>query len=317
MDNIERFMALFSGLNTAYGTGAGGWVKRELTHWDVRQHLAGEGVGIGVAPLREDGTVLFAAIDLDEPDFATAKVLSELLPGKTFIERSRSGNAHVWAFFSAPIEAWIPRGIMREACAAVNKRFVEVFPKQDKLRLGMVGNYINAPYFGDTRPIMSADHPEYPDERSWYSLPMFLSTAEAHRNNPKDWIKRASWLGIPSPNEKAAVGGREFGTSSFLHQCAEWVIQNRDENPVVDGHRAVVYFALSKQLANCNQFDDDECLAMLGLVNDSSPDPIPEHEIRTIYTNAKRGQFTSTGCDDPLFAPYAHPECPIAHGRVG
>jgi hypothetical protein len=61
-------------------------------------------------------------------------------------------------------------------------------------------------------------------------------------------------------------------------------------------------------------FEHDECLAMLALVNDASPDPISAAELDRILFNAERGQFTSTSCDDPLFLPYADPECKLAHG---
>lgn len=316
-DYVEGFMRLFRGLETAYGTGTGGWVKSPPTKEAFEEHLAGRGPGLGIAPLRDDGTVYFAAIDMDEPDFDTAKTLATLLPGTSFVERSRSGNAHVWAFFSEPIEAWVPRGIMKEACAAVNRRFVEVFPKQDRLRLGMVGNYINAPYYGDTRRII-AWHPQRSPVLEIEMTPFeFIDTAFAHLNNPSDWRKRAGWLGIQSPEAREAdPDARPHGSQPYLHQCAEYVIANRDNNPVVDGHRAVVYFALAKQLAHCSQFNDEEALLMLGLVNDSSPDPIPEQEMKTIYSNAKRGQFTSTGCDDPVFMPYADPNCPIAHPEI-
>lgn len=306
--NAERFKALFSGLESSYGTGKGAWVHEEPTLDVYDRHLRGEGDGLGIAPLRHDGTVSFAAIDLDEPDFETAGVLRDLLPGPAFIERSRSGNAHVWVFFSEPIEAWVPRGIMREATAAVGKRFVEVFPKQDRLRIGMVGNYINLPYFGDTRPILPRNG------RDDYTLEMFLDDAEESLNSGSEWRKRAHWLGIPSPSERTSEG-REFGTQSVLHMCCEYVLANRETNPVLEGHRAVVYFALSKQLANCNQYTSEEALTLLGLINDASPDPIREDELRRIYINAERGQFTSTGCDDPLFEPYAHPDCPIANER--
>ena len=54
---------------------------------------------------------------------------------------------------------------------------------------------------------------------------------------------------------------------------------------------------------------------MMQLVNDASPDAIPDYELRKILTNAERGRFTSCGCDDPVMAPYVHPDCPIAHPR--
>lgn len=305
---VKDFKRLFSGLETAYGTGAGGWVREPVKLKNYSMHLRGHGDGLGIAPLREDGTVSFAAIDLDEPDFETARELSKLLPGTTWIEKSRSGNAHIHAFFSEPIEAWIPRGIMREATAALGKPHVEVFPKQDRLRIGMVGNYINLPYFGDTRPVLHRGDEDMP-----LNPELFVSDAIAFLNDPEIWKKRAHWLGVPTPKEREAAQTTEFGQQPYLHRCAEYVIANRDNNPIVAGHRAVAYFSLSKMLANCNQFTTDESLAILGLINDSSPDPITEDEIHRIYFNAERGQFRSTGCDDPLFLPYADPECPIAH----
>ncbi len=312
--NVPRFMKLFSGLDSAYGTGKGGWVKEPLKRKEYSAHLAGIGSGLGVAPLRDDHTVTFAAIDLDEPDFETAKLMSEFLPGTQFIERSRSGNAHVWVFFSDPIEAWIPRGIMREACVAAGKRHVEIFPKQDALRLGMVGSYINLPYFGDERPMVgrSDGSVSIVNLERPMTLVEFLDEAEASLNTPTDWSKRAHWLGIPSPQERESTGThREFGTQPYLHRCAEYAIAHRDTNPVVEGHRAVFFFSMSKMLANCSQFSTDESLTILGMLNDESPDPISEGELRRIYFNAERGQFLSTGCDDPLFAPYRDPDCKI------
>lgn len=314
MNNVERFMKLFSGLDTAYGTGEGRWIKEAPGVKQYEDHLNGVGPGLGIAPLRTDATVSFAAIDLDEPDFALAFELESLLPGTGWVEKSRSGNAHIFVFFDEPIEAWVPRGIMKETCAAVGKRHVEVFPKQDKLRIGMVGNYINLPYHGQHRPVVNPEWgPELGDgTRCFLTLEKFLDAAENSLSTPSDWRKRAKWLGIPSPHEREAESRYEFGTQPYLHQCAEYVIKHRDDNAVMEGHRAVVYFSMSKMLANCAQFDRNEGLAILGLINDESPDPIPEEELRRIYFNAERGCFTSTGCDDPLFLPYADPECPIA-----
>lgn len=311
MSNAERFMRLFSGLDTAYGTGEGRWIKEPPTIKEFEDHLAGKGPGLGIAPLRTDATVSFAAIDLDEPDFETARTLESLLPGTGFIERSRSGNAHIFVFFSEPIEAWVPRGIMRECCAAVGKRHVEVFPKQDKLRIGMVGNYINLPYHGNERLVFHLDAWDTPEHNPFMPLQNFIRAAEVYRNKPSDWRKRAKWLGIAPPSEREG-NQQEFGTQPYLHRCAEYLIKNHENFPIMEGHRAVVFFSLSKMLANCSQFDRNEALAILGMLNDESPDPISEEELRRIYFNAERGEFTSTGCDDPLFLPYADPECPIA-----
>lgn len=302
-----RFAKLFSGLDTAFGTGAGRWIKRPPTAEDFVIHLSGEGAGIGIAPLRPDNTVLFAAIDLDEPDFEAASKMQEFLPGTSFVERSRSGNAHVWVFFKDPIAAWIPMGILKEACVAVGKPRVEVFPKNHDFGKVRLGNYINLPYHGHHRKIRAPS-----DWHVTLFLEEFLHEAETALQDPKEWEKRSRWLMISPPEQRKRSS--TFGEQSNLHMCGEHIIEHADTNPITQGHRAAVYFALAKMLTNWNQIDSDEALALMEGVNDASPEPVSHQELRRILGNAERGKFTSTGCDDPLVQPFAHPNCPIARG---
>lgn len=314
----EAFGHLHRGYRAAYGSGAGGWIKKPLTVGQFRHHLEGKGPGIGVGPLMDDGTCCFAAIDLDRPDFELAQELMKLLPGATWLERSRSGNAHVLAYFRDPIEAWVPRGIMREALAALGERGVEVFPKNDRL-VGNYGNYLNLSYHGDARP-MVAWHSGGTIYAGWagnvhpgveFELEKFVGLATEQLNLPDDWRKRAKWLGVPSPQEREASQAREFGTSPYLHKCAAYIIEHRDSNPVTVGHRAAVYFSLAKMLSHWSEIDSDEALDMMALVNDASPDPISAAELRRILSNAERGQYTSTSCDDALVLPFRDPTCKI------
>lgn len=315
-EHVQRFMALFSGLDIAFGTGKGEWVKRPVLIDDYAKHLRGEGPGLGIAPLRPDNTVLFAAIDLDEPDFNAAREMQTYLPGTSWVEMSRSGNAHVWVFFSAPLEAWVAMGVLKEATMAAGKDHVEVFPKNHDFGKIKLGNYINLPWAGWRRPIQMQNAES---EADWYSLEdpselgQFLDDAEASRNDPDEWRKKARWLLISPPEERERT--QEFGTQRNLHICAEHIISG-EAGPITEGHRSVVYFSLAKQLTNWEAVDHDEVVEILRSVNDASaPDSIPDSELLRIIGNAERGQFTSTGCDDPLFAPYAHPECPISNPR--
>lgn len=305
-------MVLFSGLDRAHGLGVGRIEKTPPTPDLYKWHLDGGGSGLGIFPLRDDGTVLFAAIDLDEPDFELARTLQSLLPGVSWLERSRSGNAHVWVFFEAPVEAWVARGILSFALEAVGRNDVEVFPKQDRLMEGMVGNYINLPLHGEDRPILNheptSDHEDGPWPRAEW-----IDRAYAQRNDPDEWKARAIALGITPPEERAAH--RAQGELGFLHDCAAHIIAHREDNPIVDGHRSVVYFNLAKMLLNYKSMSEEEARMFLHEVNDAAQPPAPEREVDRIFNNARNGGFTGTGCDDPLMAPYVLPDCPIVRGR--
>jgi hypothetical protein len=325
-DQIRQFATLFRGRDDAYGTGEGRWIKKPVTLAHYEAHLRGFAKGLGIAPLADDGTINFAAIDLDEPDFDAAREMQDYLPGPSFIERSRSGNAHVWVFFEEPVLAWPVRGILKEATLAAGKASVEVFPKQDRLFPELrdefrpeLGNYINLPYHGETRGMFAPAGTGYGDNfppGPNGELMMALAEAveyitEKGLNVGKDWMERAKWLQIPAPEERLK-DRQEFGTQETLHMCAEHIIAHREENPILEGQRNVVYFCLAKQLLNYRYFDDDEAWYFLKLVADASPDPTDDRELRRIFDNARMKGMTSTGCDDPLMSPYVHPDCPIA-----
>lgn len=316
---IEQFADLFQGLTSAYGTGEGRWVKQPITPRVYINHLLGAGAGMGVAPLMPDNNVMFAAIDLDEDDFDAAFEMQDYIPGTSFVERSKSGNAHVWVFFAAPCEAWVAMGVLKEATLAAGKQHVEVFPKNYDFARVKLGNYINLPYHGDTRPIVTSEA-EIVDGAGFtrhvlneVPLAKFLHDALTQRNDPQEWRDKARWLLISPPDQRES--NTEFGTQANLHICADHIIENAETHPITEGHRAAVFFALAKQLTNWEAVDHDEALMLMRSVNECSPDRVPDSELRRMLGNAERGRFTSTGCDDPLFAPYAHPKCPIANPR--
>lgn len=300
-EHVDGFMALYDGFKGAFGTGEGRWVKRAPTKMDFVEHLQGQGPGIGIGPLRPDNTVMFAAIDLDEPDFEAARLMQTFLPGASWLEKSRSGNAHVLCFFKAPIEAWIPMGILKEATIAAGKKHVEVFPKNHDFSAVKFGNYINCGLHGKSRPFLDGDR-EVP-------LSEFVLAANETRNDPDAWRRRAQWLQMEPPERKVS----EYeGQRPDVHMCAEYIIGRAlsGEQPITEGHRAAVYFSVAKQLRNSALFDDAEALELLREANAASPDRLSDRELRRIFNNA--ANFRSTGCDEPLVAPFTHPDCPIA-----
>lgn len=314
-----RFAALFDGRRDAYGVDKGA-VRRtppapaayEALWVDLyRNHLRGNR-GIGVFPVRDDNTVTFAAIDLDEPNFELAVELAGELPGHIWIEKSRSGNAHIWTFFAEPIPAWAVRAVLRAATFAAGRPEVEVFPKQAELRPGMVGNYINLPYFGGERPMVWETGDDILHSTGGFSLNAFLHDAEPRRNDIEEWIKRARQTGASTP---MATGSEvDFGTLSAVHVCADYMLEHKDDNPLRRGHRHVVLFNLAKMLLNCEWEDETTALEAVSNFNAAGEAPLGQRDIEQIVANAAAGRWTSTGCDDPIMHPYVSPECPIANG---
>lgn len=310
-DVLERFAVLFDGRKDAWGTGDGPVERGHLSWEHYSKHLDGQGSGLGIFPMLDDNTVRFAAIDLDEPDFELARTMQKLIPGQSWIERSRSGNAHVWVFFEGACPAWAARAVLRGATEAVGRPDVEIFPKQDGLRKGGVGNFINLPYHGDDRPILAQDGPGH----EFCSPEEFITVALSCRQDPDAWARRARTLGAKPPEEREASA--EFGTSPVLHRCAQKIIRERESNPVTPGHRHQVLFHLAVQCLNYRDFSDDEAREWIEAVNDAAPKPLGAAELDRLFTNAVEGRFTFTGCDDPVMAPYVDPECPIAKGDAG
>lgn len=308
IETLVLFHKLFFGRQDAMGTGAGPVERHAVTQEHYRQHLHGDAKGIGIFPMLDSEAVHFAAIDLDEPNFELARTLQKLIPGESFIERSRSGNAHVWVFFAEPCPAWAVRAVLRGATEAIGRRDIEIFPKQDSLRPGMLGNYINLPYHGSARPVLDGEGQEMP-------VGLFVSNAVASRQDPKAWISRARVLGATPPAER--IKGSEFGEAPVLHSCAEHIIANRETNPLRPGHRAVVLFNLARQLLNYREMTVDEARHWVHEVNRAGERPMTEQEVDRQFENALAGRYTSTGCDDPVMAPYVSSDCPIARGNVG
>ena len=112
-------------------------------------HLNGRN-GLGVIPLRQDGTVSFSVIDIDKYDTQHVDTINMIsnsgLPMIPF--RSKSGGLHLYVFYSE-------RTLASKSIEMLNKIKVlmglpaktEVFPKQAKIKEGEIGNWINLPYY--------------------------------------------------------------------------------------------------------------------------------------------------------------------------
>jgi hypothetical protein len=166
-------------------------------------HLKGE-VHIGLYPLLDGDRCRWLAADFDGPD-ALADALMYVKAARALqvpvaLEVSRSGvGAHAWMFFTSPVPAETARrlgtGLLREAMATRGRMKLDsydrLFPSQDLLPAGGIGNLIAAPLFKPAR-------------RNGATMFLNLEDLEPH----KDQWRYLSTLGRMTPQEVKRAADR-------------------------------------------------------------------------------------------------------------
>jgi len=190
----------------------GGWRKgvasgnREylpLTTDILASHLTGD-IDVGLYPLLDGDRCWWLAADFDG-SAAMLDALSYLKAARAVgapvaLEVSRSGQgAHAWLFFTGPVPAATARavgtGLLREALALRGRMdlssYDRLFPSQDVLPIGGVGNLIAAPLQGRCRR---------------RGATVFLDTSTLEPNDDQ-WAYLSS-LGRLSPREVSRLAQR-------------------------------------------------------------------------------------------------------------
>ena len=158
MNLAEEFLRVFAGNQRAHGeytitTQVGAKAKgRALTVgkppseelW--RKHLDGK-KGLGIVPIMEDATCVWGAVDVDEYEGLDLEDISCKLPEPLVMCRSKSGGMHIYLFTQVPVTAALMRKKLAMVARAVGHPNAEIFPKQDQMNDGDIGNWINSPYF--------------------------------------------------------------------------------------------------------------------------------------------------------------------------
>lgn len=132
--------------------------------WLAARHLSGEQC-LGFYLIQADHRVYCSCVDFDNkpehPDERwmekTETVYRKLcnLGLSPLVEVSASGcAAHVWLVFEEPTDAWIVRAFWRGLSGVLDIPFREVYPRQDRLMDGGIGNLVRYPlwnksYFPD------------------------------------------------------------------------------------------------------------------------------------------------------------------------
>lgn len=201
MSIAERMMKLFRGMEEAHGTydltgeatpgvkfAGKAITKREPVTLDLwEKHVSGK-KGIGIIPIDRDSMCSWGAIDIDVYDRdmreVVEKIGAEELPLVPCL--SKSGGLHCFLFLSEPVPAAKIQAKLKEIASAIGYGTAEIFPKQTQVLLdrGDLGNWLNMPYFGNSKRkalVPGVDEPLTVEE--------FLDAAQARSLTIKELTK--------------------------------------------------------------------------------------------------------------------------------
>lgn len=194
-----EFNRIFAGHENAHGefkiTGTKGLkasgkaqtVRSALTIDLWESHLKGE-TGVGVVPINESSQCTWGAVDIDQYDGLDLETLSGLLPEGLVLCRSKSGGAHIYLFVQTATTASLMRKKLALVARAVGHPNAEIFPKQETIKEGDVGNWINMPYFNaesTTRYCIKSGIPLSAEEFVSYVSESALSVQQLVAFNPE------------------------------------------------------------------------------------------------------------------------------------
>ena len=296
---VEQFALLFAGLTRAKGRyvsltdpsqlvvgdkakGKATTRTEPVTIEDYRQHLAGE-IGLGIVPIRDDGTCVFGAIDIDQYAGLDHVGLVKALEANNIsamVCRSKSGGAHVQTFIQEPgVKAPVLIEYLKKLRSQLGidyRKAREIFPKQAKQSAGGIGNWINLPYFGDSaRKAIKSDGTDY-------SLEEFI-----------DAVKRIN----PSDLEKKVGGDGELLLPSELPPCLECLVKDGIPN----GQRNEALFNFTVFAAKKFQLDRKKTLQMLDTVNMTvCQPPTSSRELTTTLDSVLKHEYNYRCEQSPL-----------------
>jgi hypothetical protein len=195
---VRSFAQLFRGRDDVLGTyklpdgefeegekrlGRARTVRAAVTLEHYADHLAGK-EAIGIVPIMPGGNdCWWFAIDVDRYDNADQhydfekKIQKLSLP--LVVCRSKSDGSHLYCYLTKPAPAKLCIDTAKKWCKLLGLGKVEIFPKQEKIRREDEGNWINLPYFGDTRKAVGLSGEDL-------SLDEFLTLAHAREISPSD-----------------------------------------------------------------------------------------------------------------------------------
>jgi len=240
-------------------------LSEDETLW--KNHLNGV-QSIGVIPINKQHECFWGCIDIDSyKGFNHKQLLLSIkraeLPFIVF--KSKSGGAHVYAFFKKAVKAKILRRKLEKAAALLGFKGTEIFPKQNELPQGFFGNYVNTPYFNSDNPDRYA---MVLDENGQVKQLTLYEFFELHKVNVIDSIEK-----FEIRTNTVFPDGPPCNNCIALRGCAE-------------GGRNMYLFNLAVMYKRMNEEEGKDWLVDLQKANEKYIDPpLPTAEVSRIYAS--------------------------------
>jgi hypothetical protein len=306
-------------------------VNKPFTLDVARSHVQG-GLTVGLYPIRADlKTVLFSALDFDvSPEaFPTmdaarhaVRVASQVLTRMALphlLEHSGNKGYHLWVTFAVPIPARTARQFLRAVVGQIEeetgKVVVELYPKQDEIPPGGVGNLIKLPWGihkkSGKRAFLLDDDLEYLTKEGQ------LSALEHHvpltEGQVMDFIAEYGTEEGAKPARQIDLNGSKdstFGKGSV--PCTSRMLLS----PAGEGGRNHRLYQLAVRFYREGKPDGQALSQLMGFNIRMCKPPVPEEEVRNVLRSAYKGATRSLQCDQ-LSAFCAGAECPIYRSTHG
>lgn len=211
-NDLITFSTLFNGNDSAYGVTEVGEIvngkaeaKSRLQYGQTspavfERHLNGQ-QSIGIAPIKDDGTCYFGALDIDDYKYNLNDVIAAIYDFNMPLCPcySKSKKLHIYIFFEDPTPANKVQEILqwyRKAFACNPK--TEVFPKQAKASdSNKFYSWINLPYFNADDP---DNHRKLVTKEGLAPLPDamdYMMSKKLSYKEHKEWINEFAYNDAP------------------------------------------------------------------------------------------------------------------------
>jgi hypothetical protein len=277
---------------------------RAITNDDLRRHFRGL-VTLGVYPVRPvSNDCRFLAFDIDDGNPKTlASILAALdehgigQDSRTVHYSGRKGW-HVSLLFAE----WIPAAIVRRAGKAIldsvgGPKKVELFPKQDAVEDGKLGNGIKLPEGWHRRAKVWAHYER--GSRTWENVTRLDRAAIERIAGPVEVTSPQPQPAAPVPVARSYGGGRAFPGSLFQRSTLPPCMRKVLDEGVPDGMRNHALFSLALTLYS-KGVPEATALSMVREANGRCEPPETSDHVARSVEAAYSGRYRGLRCESEV-----------------